>query len=558
MKENPENMYVDVGGSLDVFTKGKSNRLYTDLTHPFSKESCVFAKKVDSIVSPIGLEIVPIVITEAPVITKVPTEIPEVINEIIGGAKEAVDMLQLLLNYQTNFYKDNIIITPEMCKRYTFGNGYIQFSLGGVLHTSWKEGTYKFLDATTIQAKWSTNNHIIKMDDALDSYTAIHTETRVITTGIVEPEAVFIYEDCLTEAKAEEVLPSIVDATSQKYLIYACVFHKRGDVDLLKLLLTTYKCFARTTPIDFVVFTSAEFSTEIIEFGKTIDLEIRCQIFGFTTMHESSCARLFIFDYKDIHLYKKVLYLDTDIIIQGDLLRLFELDISDRVHVLAEGTIDHEIHGGWFFDFTKIDKKTPAINGGIMLFSTTDTIRSKFRAINAHIARMKARGGRMPECWDQPFLNYHLIKDSIQDTTLLKQYALIYCTPPLPPPSSPTDVSICHFVWPLGNAEHKRKRMETHVSHLLTNYQKIYPGQEVDERQLVGKTYTWNSGFIEFCPDGLLKTKWKGGKYFMLDANTVVVSWLSFCHIIKMDATLERYVGFRIGDLLPCSGFLFT
>ena len=25
-----------------------------------------------------------------------------------------------------------------------------------------------------------------------------------------------------------------------------------------------------------------------------------------------------------------------------------------------------------------------------------------------------------------------------------------------------------------------------------------------------------------------------------------------------MDGTLERYVGFRIGDLLPCSGFLFT
>jgi len=42
-KANPKNMYMDVGGSLDIFTKGKSNRAYTTKGHPFAAQSCRFS-----------------------------------------------------------------------------------------------------------------------------------------------------------------------------------------------------------------------------------------------------------------------------------------------------------------------------------------------------------------------------------------------------------------------------------------------------------------------------------------------------------------------------------
>ena len=42
MKKNPNNMYVDVGGAIDILTKGTTNRLYVDENHPFAKESCQF------------------------------------------------------------------------------------------------------------------------------------------------------------------------------------------------------------------------------------------------------------------------------------------------------------------------------------------------------------------------------------------------------------------------------------------------------------------------------------------------------------------------------------
>ena len=42
MAENPTNMYVDVGGALDIYTKGVSSRFYTREDHPFAKQWCMF------------------------------------------------------------------------------------------------------------------------------------------------------------------------------------------------------------------------------------------------------------------------------------------------------------------------------------------------------------------------------------------------------------------------------------------------------------------------------------------------------------------------------------
>ena len=42
LEQNPENMYMDVGASLDIFSKGISNRFYTNPKHPFSNEKCCF------------------------------------------------------------------------------------------------------------------------------------------------------------------------------------------------------------------------------------------------------------------------------------------------------------------------------------------------------------------------------------------------------------------------------------------------------------------------------------------------------------------------------------
>jgi len=42
MKLHPTNTYLDVGASIDIYTKGKTVRFYTEAEHPFAKETCKF------------------------------------------------------------------------------------------------------------------------------------------------------------------------------------------------------------------------------------------------------------------------------------------------------------------------------------------------------------------------------------------------------------------------------------------------------------------------------------------------------------------------------------
>ena len=48
-EKNPNNIYLDVGSSLDYFMKGSSNRVYTNDENPLSKKVCRFSSKIITI-----------------------------------------------------------------------------------------------------------------------------------------------------------------------------------------------------------------------------------------------------------------------------------------------------------------------------------------------------------------------------------------------------------------------------------------------------------------------------------------------------------------------------
>ena len=333
----------------------------------------------------------------------------------------------------------------------------------------------------------------------------------------------------------------------KKNLIYMCVFHNKEYLELLKILLITVKFYSNTDGIDFLVLTTKEFEPLIKQISDLVEIPLLMKFFDFTSMHEASCARLYIFDYENIDNYEKILYIDTDIIIQNDLHRLFELDIGYKVHGMKEGTIEHEYHGGWFFDFTKIDKDIPGMNGGILLFRNIEPIRIIFNDINAHIKEMKDSNKSLPACLDQPFINYHLVKNNRQQVGILEPYGTIYCIDPPPPPSAPTQVVLCHFVWPVGNAQHKKNRMIQHMNHILLHYKFISPS--VGPFPSIEKTYSWNNGQIRFGLNSILYTTWGNGTYEWLDQYTLKASWNGYSHILRMDSTYSKYRSIRISDM---------
>jgi tetratricopeptide (TPR) repeat protein len=404
MKLNPGNMYLDIGASLDIFTKGLTNRLYTNQSHSFSKEACIF--------------------------------------------KDEIPILTL------------------------------------------------------------TNT-----------------------------------------------IPSLMP-NMQKNLVYLGIFFNKDYIELLRIFLITVKLYSNIDSIDFLVITSSDFVPTINTLSSTIGIPLKTMTLDVSRLAGGAFARLYIFEYENIMAYDKILYLDTDIIIQGDLMNIFNETIDDKIYGLKEGTIEHEIHGGWWFDFSTIDKDTIGINSGILLFKPSEQMRKIFTETHNHVDSLKDKD--MPQCADQPFVNYHFIKANKYDIQVIDKHCLIYCIEPPPPPSEPTSVVVCHFVWPIGNAKHKMGRMLPHVSHILKHFREISGKRTFFETNIIGNTFTWGTSHkITFEANGKLLTPWVVGTYKWLGEFSLMASWAGFDHFLRFNSDFSEYQSVRLGDLEYLKGNVF-
>lgn len=243
-------------------------------------------------------------------------------------------------------------------------------------------------------------------------------------------------------------------------LIYACIFYQESYIELLKLLLKSMDAVGKVDNANthFLIITSRDFQPKI-------DLElqyIRLHLLYFivdldNTLMDAACARLKIFDYPLLHLYQTILYLDTDILINGDLNRILDLNIdSDKIYALKEGTIENHLWGGSaFFDFQngEYDPGLPAFSSGILLFKNSIIIHKLFQTIRLHIDNYLQNGGNPPVCLDQPFIIYNAITQRKYNNELLKSYVK----------NDPTQIDekivICHFPGSPGNYFDKLSNM---------------------------------------------------------------------------------------------------
>ena len=211
-------------------------------------------------------------------------------------------------------------------------------------------------------------------------------------------------------------------------LIYMCVFHKVSYINLLKILVRSISINANINAninkeIDILIITSPSFQRIIENELKTFNLPLKYYILDLHTLFDAGCARLNIFNY-DLTNYEKILYLDTDILINSDMNVLFQLELSsEKIYTLEEGTIGHPFWGGQFFDFKQYDKNIPAFTSGILLFRNSSCMKTLFISIQKHILDyIYIKKNDIPTCLDQPFIIYNAITQNKYDNQLLKTY----------------------------------------------------------------------------------------------------------------------------------------
>lgn len=339
-------------------------------------------------------------------------------------------------------------------KQYIWGSGRIVFEKQGILITTWsRTGTYKFLDKNIVRACWSGYDHILVFNSDYTNFTSF-----LISNIGPGPHNLDNNLRVLTPAPSKLEPLTLVNS---KNLLYFCVFHNSEYFYLLDILLITLRRLSNIDNIDFLVLTCPNFESNVKALSAKFNINISVHLCNFNTQHEAGCARLFIFDYPKINEYAKILYMDCDIVVQGDISKLFSLPIEEKVYAKKEYDIGGEGHGGWFFDFSVFDPKKDAINSGVLLFPNCTKIRSVFNDIRIHIDELRKTSTMLPLCMDQPFIIYHLVKNNVYDNELISPYIYLaeFTQPPI---VNSYELILCHFVWPIGNITHKLHRMMQH------------------------------------------------------------------------------------------------
>lgn len=235
-----------------------------------------------------------------------------------------------------------------------------------------------------------------------------------------------------------------------------CVFHQESYINLLKLLIRSIseKGNINKETTDILILTSESFQPLIEKELENFDLPIQYYILDLRTLMESGCAKLKIFSYAIIDKYQKILYLDTDVLINSDVNKLFDIEISStKLHALEEGWIGHEYYGNQFFDFSKFDRNAPAFSSGVFYFMNSTSMKTLFEDTNQHIKIHITANMHIPSCLEQPFLVYNSFIQAKYDNQLMKRYL----------ENNPTVVSkekiIYHFPGGPGNYSSKWDKM---------------------------------------------------------------------------------------------------
>ena len=212
--------------------------------------------------------------------------------------------------------------------------------------------------------------------------------------------------------------------------IFVCVFNQNEYVDMLFMLLESIFIYGQLDDrTEILVYTSTQFMNRIKQ-SHLFNEKIKFELNDTYNSIDSACkARLDLFSLGSIGNYKKVLYLDTDIIINGDINQIFDACTLDVLYALEEGTIDYHLNywGKSLFgsEINNYSDKT-AFSSGILLFNNCESIKNLFSKINEDIINRPNNF----DCCDQPYVVYNAFKYNLYNNKVMKSFAINNCLDP--------------------------------------------------------------------------------------------------------------------------------
>lgn len=203
------------------------------------------------------------------------------------------------------------------------------------------------------------------------------------TSGNIEEVKHYLYEGAN--------IPFDTKIVGTKNLIYFTFFGDKRYIKLLDLLLQGLKK-QKYQNFDLLFISDKKTANQI---KKLKNLEgYSVDYFTMPTTKdpvEASMRKLKIFNYKNIDNYKNILFLDLDILVIGDLSKVFEERTLPNVFYGSAEKFTHELHKAIFYRLVEYSKNELerfakndifAFNAGQFFFKNTSTMRKHFENLN--------------------------------------------------------------------------------------------------------------------------------------------------------------------------------
>jgi hypothetical protein len=343
-----------------------------------------------------------------------------------------------------------------------------------------------------------------------------------------------------------------------KKLIYLSVFFQESYINLLRLFSLSFAFFGnKDDNTDILILTMWPFHDKIKKIFNDLNIEVSIHCLNLFTFFEAAYSRLYVFDYPNINNYQKILYLDTDILITNNINNILDLDIDNKLYTLMEGTIGDPCHGIEFFDFTKIDRETPAFTSGILLFNNSENIKDIFHRIVIHIKKDCSEGKPIPICLDQAYIVYHAISENIYNNQLLIGKCINN-------PIEFTENTVNHFMgWP-GHYDSKYDKMMRFMNNIFENI-KLNKDLINNNSKIINKVYNWNNTKINFIENCICRKEsersedpslFSEGEYNLFNNRIAFLKLNDIEYIIKFNESYTYFVSIRQHDYNVLLGFL--
>ena len=245
-----------------------------------------------------------------------------------------------------------------------------------------------------------------------------------------------------------------------KTIIYSCVFFNENYIHLINLLLKSYKLFGNSSDdIDYLIICNPNFQKKIQAIFDNLNISGKIWCIDLKTIFEAGYSRLKIFDYPDINLYNKILYLDCDILVTNSINNILDFQLENKLYALQEGNTNSGLWGSQFFD------KNPncsAFTSGILLFNNHKVIKDLFSQILLHIHNHITSDLPIPACLDQPFIVYHAVKNNLYNNQKLINIVINN-------PNNFNNETISHFPGGPGHYGSKIVKMSKFLSKVMFN-----------------------------------------------------------------------------------------